>query len=444
MDLKVFNERLFERVAAREAVESVYSAGSSFEVGVRDGEILQYSVSDSLKLQMRLLNENGRLGSAMTQILDDEAVDMLVDSAWENAALVESEDMQFFHDGSGEYKALTLFNPALEALTAAEKIEMAKELEKLALQQDDRIEKVNDCMVFYSGAEATMTNTCGLNISEKVNMLGGYVSVTARDGEKINTGGKIFFVKDIQDIDLEKVAREAAQDALSGLNAAPVASGKYRILFNNETAASMLSTFAGIFSADNAQRGLSQLSGREGEMVAAPCVTIMDNPHLEKGGASARFDGDGVPTQVKAVVEAGKLNTLLHNLKTAHKQGVRTTANASSGKGIAPTNFYFKPSDTDFEAMVAKVGDGIMITRLMGMHAGANAISGDFSLAAQGMVIKDGKLDRPVDQITVAGNFYDLIKEIEAVGSDLAFDFPGGSCFGSPCVLVKRLSVAGK
>ncbi|MBR6767546.1 MAG: TldD/PmbA family protein [Clostridia bacterium] len=444
MDLKVFNKRLFERVAAGEAAESVYSSGSSFEVSVREGEILEYGVSDTMKLQMRLLSENGRLGSASTQILDDEAVDMLVDGARENAALIESEDQQFFHDGTGEYKALTLFAPELEAVSAAEKIAMAKELEKLTLSMDDRIEKVDGCAVFYSSAEAVMTNTLGLDISEKVNLLGGYVSVIAKEGEKVNTGFKSFFVKDLKDIDLEKVARGAADDALNGLDAAPVPSGSYRVLLRNDMAATMLSTFSGIFSADNAQRGLSQLKDREGEEVAAECVTIMDDPHLEKGGASSSFDGDGVPTRVKAIVDQGKLTTLLHNLKTARKQGVETTANASAGKGIAPTNFYFKPSELSFDEMVAKTGDGLLITQLMGMHSGANAISGDFSLAARGFSIKDGKLDKAVDQITIAGNFYTLLKDIEAVGGDLQFGFPGGSCFGSPCVLVKSLSVAGK
>lgn len=444
MDLKAFNNRLFERMAADEAAESMYSSSSSFEVSVRDGEILEYSVSDSMSLHFRMLSPSGRLGYATTQILDDEAVDMLVDGARENAALVESKDRQFFHDGSGEYASLETYDPELEKIDAATKIEMAKKLEKLTLEQDERIEKVDGCAIFYSSASGSMTNTLGLDISEKVNLLGGYVSAIARDGEKVNTGFKSFFVKNPGDIDLEKVARDAAKDALSGLNAASVPSGTYRILLRNDMASTMLSTFSGIFSADNAQRGLSQLKGREGEMVAADCVTIMDDPHLEKGGASAAFDGDGVPTRVKKIVDGGKLTTLMHNLKTAHKQGVETTGNASAGKGIAPSNFYFKPTDLSLEAMVEKTGDGLMITHLMGMHSGANAISGDFSLAARGFAIRDGKLAEPVDQITIAGNFYTLLKDIEAVGGDLRFGFPGGSCYGSPCLLVKGLSVAGK
>ena len=153
-------------------------------------------------------------------------------------------------------------------------------------------------------------------------------------------------------------------------------------------------------------------------------------------------------TRVKAVIEGGRLNTLLHNLKTARKQGVETTANAAresyaSGVGVAPTNFYFAPSDTGFDDMLEQTGDGLLITDLQGMHAGANPITGDFSLAAKGFRIEGGRLTAPVNQITVAGNYYELLADIEAVGGDLDFRSPGTSCFGSPSLLVKGLSVAG-
>ena len=214
-------------------------------------------------------------------------------------------------------------------------------------------------------------------------------------------------------------------------------------------AGSLLATFSGMFSADNAQRGLSRLKGREGEVVAASCVTLMDDPHRPGSASSTPFDGEGVATAPKAVIRGGVLTTLLHNLKTAHKQGVTTTANASrpgyaSPVGVAPTNFFFEPSDADFDAMLQKLGDGLLITDLQGMHAGANAVTGDFSLAAKGFAVEGGRIGRAVSQITVAGNFYQLLQDIEAVGADLEFRIPGVSCFGSPSLLVKSLSVAGK
>ena len=165
--------------------------------------------------------------------------------------------------------------------------------------------------------------------------------------------------------------------------------------------------------------------------------------------SSTPFDGEGVPTSYKEIISGGKLTTLLHNLKTAKKQGVKSTGNGSrpsyaSPVGIAPTNFYIKPGEAGLDEMAAKLGDGLVITRLEGLHAGANPISGDFSLGAKGYKVENGRLGGAVKQITIAGNFYQLLKDIVEVGSDLRFGFPGAACFGSPSVRVSKLSVAGK
>lgn len=453
MDRNEFINRLFETARRKAgdvpdfACEACFGSSESFEVQVKNGEIYQYNVSEGGGLGFRALL-GGKMGYASTQILDEDAIDMLVDGALENAAVVESKDRQFLFGGSERYPELKLYEPRLDEIDAAQKIEMARKLEKLTLAQDERIAQVEDCALFSEKAESAIVNTLGLNVSTRGNLLGGYVSAVARDGEKVNTGFKLFFTMNPDEIDLEKVARQAAQEALSGLEAKQAPSGVYRTLLRSDVAGSLLATFSGLFSADNAQRGLSRLKGREGEAVAASCVTLMDDPHRPGSASSTPFDGEGVATAPKAVIKDGRLTTLLHNLKTAHKQGVTTTANASrpgyaSPVGVAPTNFYFEPTDADFDAMLEKLGDGLLITDLQGMHAGANPITGDFSLAAKGFMVKGGKLDEAVNQITVAGNFYDLLMGIEAVGGDLEFHAPGDSCFGSPSLLVEKLSVAG-
>ena len=449
MDRSEFVRRLFEASNRRGgSAEVCWETSESFEAQVKGGEIVQYNVSGGGGLGFRVLKD-GHTGAASTQILDEDALHQMIDGAIENAELVESEDEQFMYAGDEDYPALNLYNPEIEAMPASVKIDMAKRLEKLALAQDRRIQQVEDCAVFSSVDERVLTNTLGLNVSAKSALLGGYVSVVAREGEKVNTGMKLFFTMKPDEVDLEAVARAAAREAIDGLDGAPVKSGKYRVLLRHDVAGTLLRTFAGVFSADNAQRGLSRLKGREGERIAAECVTLMDDPHRPGSASSAPFDGEGVATRVKAVIEGGRLNTLLHNLKTAHKQGVQTTANASRGSyaagvGVAPSNFYFAPSEIDFDGMVERTGDGLLITDLQGMHAGANAITGDFSLAAKGFKIENGRVGAPVNQITVAGNFYELLKDIVAVGADLDFRAPGASCFGSPSLLIGALSVAGK
>ncbi len=453
MDRNEFINRLFERAREKAgdapdfACEACFGSNESFEVQVKNGEIYQYNVSGGGGLGFRVLL-GGKMGYASTQIMDEDAVDMLVDGALENAAVVESEDRQFLFAGSERYPELKLYEPRLDDIDAAQKIEMARELERLTLAQDKRIVQVEDCAVFSERAESAIVNTLGLNVSTRGNLMGGYVGAVARDGEKVNTGFKLFFTMNPDEIDLEKVAQTAAREALSGLEAERAPSGSYRTLLRNDAAGALLATFSGVFSADNAQRGLSRLNGREGEAVAAACVTLKDDPHRPGSASSTPFDGEGVATAPKAVIQNGKLTTLLHNLKTAHKQGVTTTANASRAGyaapvGVAPTNFFFEPTDTDFDGMLAKLGDGLLITDLQGMHAGANPITGDFSLAAKGFRVRDGRVAEAVNQITVAGNFYELLMGVEAVGGDLEFHAPGGSCFGSPSLLVTALSVAG-
>ena len=454
MDRKEFIARLFARAKEKAgdapdfACEACFGSSESFEVQVKNGEIYQYNVSEGGGLGFRAL-VNGKMGYASTQILDEAAIDMLVDGALENAAVVESEDRQFLFGGSESYPELKLYEPRLDEIDAAQKIEMARRLEKLTLAQDGRIAQVEDCALFSEKAESAIVNTLGLDVSTRGNLLGGYVSAVARDGDRVNTGFKLFFTMDPDMIDLEAVAKAAAKEALSGLEAKQAPSGSYRTLLRRDVAGSLLATFSGLFSADNAQRGLSRLKGREGDTVAAACVTLMDDPHRPGSAASTPFDGEGVATAPKAVIKDGRLTTLLHNLKTAHKQGVATTANASrpgyaAPVGVAPSNFYFEPADAGFVAMLGALDDGLLITEMQGMHAGANPITGDFSLAAKGFRVRGGELAEAVAQITIAGNFYDLLKDVEAVGGDLEFLAPGSSCFGSPSLLVKRLSVAGE
>ena len=210
----------------------------------------------------------------------------------------------------------------------------------------------------------------------------------------------------------------------------------------------MLETFAPVFSAENAQKNRCRCSrARIGETVAAPCVTIADDPLRTDAASPARpFDAEGVPSRRNVVVENGIFKTFLHNLKTAAKDGVESTGNASKGSYAAPvrvasTNFFIEPGKEELAALLESIGSGLLITVVEGLHAGADEVSGDFSLLARGFVVEDGLRGRAVEQITIAGNFFEMLKNVRAVASDLLFTAGG---IGSPSVDVGLLSVAGK
>jgi PmbA protein len=210
---------------------------------------------------------------------------------------------------------------------------------------------------------------------------------------------------------------------------------------------SLLGVYSSIFSSEAAQKGLSKLAGKEGEVIASELVTLIDDPFFKGSLVSRNFDAEGSPTHTKKIIENGVFSTLLYNLKTAAVAGKKTTGNASkagydAAVGISPFTMYIAPGEITEEELLTKAGNGVYITSLGGLHAGANAISGDFSLQSSGFMIEDGEKTGYVKSFTVAGNFYDLLKNITALASNLKM--PGMGRLGSPSVLVEGLSIAGK
>ena len=213
---------------------------------------------------------------------------------------------------------------------------------------------------------------------------------------------------------------------------------------------SLLSVFSSAFSAKAVMDGMSRLKGQEGEKIAADIVTITDDPQREGESAGTNFDAEGVATHRKSVVEAGVLKTFLHNRETALAMGKETTANASkagysSPIGIRPYSFAIEPGDKTQDELFALAGEGIYITSFSGLHAGANPVSGDFSLQSAGFMIRDGKKCEAVKSFTLAGNFFELLKSIAAIGDKLERGLSSGlTGFCSPDVFVPEMSVAGK
>lgn len=452
MEMNLFIKTLFERAkqAGFTDCEVYISSGEDFEVNVFEGEILQYNSAASEGLGFRGLY-NGKMGVSSTQVYDDESIDQLIETAMEAAKLIENEDEQFIYAGDDEYQQVRLYSEELTSVAAADKIALAKALEKAAREKDERVKQTEAAEVMTMSVGCRIVNTKGLDVSYRNNTAAAYVVPVVAEEGRASSGMSFKMDQNFARLCEKKdeIASEAVKEALDFLHASSVPSGEYAVLLRNDAAGSVLRTFSGIFDAENAQKGLSLLRGREGDTIAAPCVTIVDDPLMEGSMASAPFDDEGVATYTKNVVEKGVLKTLLHNLKTANKQGVRSTGNASragysSPVGISPSNFYIEKGERSMEEMAAAIGEGLLITDLQGLHAGANGISGDFSLGAKGYRITGGKIGEPVEQITVAGNFFRMMENVVEVGSDLRFGMPGSALVGSPSLWIKSLSVAGK
>lgn len=422
--------------------EVYYHQSDSMRAFVNKGEIDNYTVSVSGGLSLRGLID-GKMGTAYTEALDKEALVMLIRGVLESATLVNDKDEQFIFPGSPSYAAVDTLG---DRGTPQQHIDLTLALDKAGRGMDPRVQELGFTFVEAEHETVRIVNTHGLNLQHEADLCVAYVSAIARDGERVATGEAVEALPNLSGLQAEAVARRAVEYAVFQLDASSIPSGEMPVIFQHRAMADLLGAFLGMFSADAAQKGLSLLAGREGQAIASPCVTLTDDPLLAGGLYTRAFDAEGVATFAKNLVEGGVLTTLLHNLKTAKKAGIVTTANAARGGyagpvGIAPTNLTLLPGTSDLAGLSEQMRRGLVITGVEGLHAGANAVSGDFSLLARGYVVEDGKPGHAVEQVTVAGNFYQLLQDIVATGSDIP---PQTSRVRCPSVWVRSLSVAGQ
>ena len=422
MELNTFISRLFEaaQAAGVAPAEAACSQSDSFQVRVRRGELEDYQVSERLSLTLRG-QVNGRIGTASTQAVTEESIPLLIQGVLESAALIETDEQDAILPPDDSYSSVCNASQAVTAITAEQKIALARDIDAKLRSDDPRLTP-DTCAVATGEETFTLKNTLGLDLSHHSNMIYAMADVVARDGEHAATNYEIRWGYGLDAIDAEELAESCKREALLKLEAGRMKSGAYPVVIKNTAMADLLATFCGVFSADNAQKGLSLLAGREGEAVASASVTLTDDPLMPMGLASCPFDREGAATKTKAVIEGGVLKTLLHNRKTAKKAGCRTTGNAAGAGRVAPTNLFFRPGKLTQEELLANLGDGLYLTEVSGLHAGANPISGDFSLLSRGFEIKGGRVVRAVEEFTVAGNFYQLLKDITDVGGDLLFE----------------------
>ena len=441
LNLSQFITRLFAaaQAASIAPAEAACSQSDSFNTRVRRSELESYQVSERISLTLRG-QVGGRIGTASTQALTEESIPMLVQGVLDSAALIETDEQDAILPPDEQYAQVCNYSDAVSSATAEQKIALAREMDR-NLKSDDARLTPDVCAVISAEETFTLKNTLGLDLSHSSNMICAMASSIARDGDHASVGSGLRWGYGLDALKADEIAAECNKDALLKLEAERMKSGVYPVVIKNTAMADLLTTFCGIFSADNAQKGLSLLAGREGEVVASASVTLTDDPLMPWGMASCPFDREGAATYTKNIIDGGVLKTLLHNRKTAKKAGCKTTGNAAGAGRVAPSNLFIKPGELTLDELLSNLGDGLYLTEVSGLHAGANPISGDFSLLSRGFEIKGGKIVRAVEEFTVAGNFYQLLKDITGVGSNLYFE---ASPIGSPAVLVKSLSVAGE
>lgn len=444
MYISDFKDKLFKKASASgfESCEIYYSSSESFKVSVYNAKLEKFQNRSSSGFGFRGLY-NGKMGYYFSESLDESIIDDVVKNAMENAEILTSDEKQFIFEGSDKYSNVNVYDASIDALSVEDKMNMAMDMERLAKEYSDKIKAVNTSMISTGEGYVYIANTKGMELKEKSNYFMAYLEVMAENDGSVKEKGEIYMGSP-EKFSIKDIVKTACDKTIGCLNGKVIKSGKIKTIIKNEAFADLISCFVGNFYAENVQKGFSLLKGRLNENIASDIITLSDEPLMDNGYMTTAFDSEGVASYNKNIIENGKLCTFLYNMKSANVDGVKSTGNGfkpsfKNTVSTSHTNLYIKNGTKSFDNMVKDVNDGVVITDVTGLHAGANSVSGDFSLSAEGYKIENGVVTYPVEQITVAGNFYNVLKDVIDIGNDLKFNT---SAVGSPSVIVE-LDIAG-
>lgn len=444
MEKNIFIDKLFEKASLKGIYEfEIYFLSNlNTSIKIYQGKIENFSNNQNQGISFRGMVD-GKMGYSYSESLEDEDIDFLINEVIENASCIESLDKQFIYGEKTNYTDTITYSSAIENLDTDLVKDFLIKMEEYALSIDERVKKVNFCSFAMGSGEKIIKNSKGLELHSKENICYTYISVIAEENGVVKTGSHFQLGRDFSKFDYKELSEVAVKRALNKFGTITLTEVPKTCVIENLAFSSLLGAMSNIFSAEAVQKNISKLKGKLNEPVASSIVTLVDDPFLKDGLANSSFDDEGVPTSYKEIIQDGILKTYLYNLKTAYKDGVSSTGNGVKGSykgtvGISSFNLYIKPSNKSFDKMIENIKEGIFITDFAGLHSGLNTISGDFSLAGEGFYIKDGKIDKPLNQITISGNFFELLKNIKDIASDIKFSF---SSVGSPSIVVEGLKV---
>jgi PmbA protein len=426
------------------SVEVYASRSSSTSVKAFQGAVSEFKLSQRGGLGVRAL-VSGAWGYSFTENLSPEALTRCLEDALENAGLVAPEGHASLAAHAEPPHVGDLYGEGLSGVTVDRKVGAAIALERAAMTADPRVKSVPYSAYQDGESEITVANTEGLDRGYKSNYVTQYAMPLVSEGGQNKSHFDFQFSREFEQLDPTRTALESVQKSLALLGARMPASGALPAVVENRCMAQLLETFDHIFNAKMVQEGKSPLRDKLTQRVAAEGVTLRDDATRAGGRASRPFDAEGFPSQPITLLENGVLKHFLHNTETAAKDGIESTGHASrfgyrGTVGIAPSNFYLEPGSATPAELMAGIERGVMVIGVQGTHAGANPVTGEFSLQADGFWIQDGQIAYPLENFTVAGNILELLCDIELIGNDLEFDM-GGT--GAPSVRVSRLNIGG-
>ncbi len=424
-------------------VDLILQRGENLALRVFNGRVEKIDQATALGLGIRVV-QDGRTGIAYTERLVPEAIERAFVAAQENAQFNDPTEV-VLPPAPGEIpdpQTLGLYNPELEAVTVADLETFGLEIEAAARAADKRVTAVPSLVVSRSNSEFRVVSTHGVAYYQRQNAVRASCQALLEDQGTRKSGGYGWSQREWDPARSQYIGTEAVRTGADLLHATPIPGGQVPVVLDEYCAPRLMSIYFSCFSGDAAQKGQSRLKDKLGEMIADASLNLTDDPHRIGAAGSCYVDAEGTLTQPMPLITDGQFSNFLYHIESARRAGRESTGHAGRGYtgGIGTTrhNTVMPTGEYTLDELIALPERCLLITELEG-SAGCQPLSGDISIGVQGFWVENGERRQPVDSVTIAGNFFEVLKSIRARGN---FYQPNLSSMFIPPLLIDGLVVS--
>jgi PmbA protein len=422
-ELQAIASGIIDRAHPGEQIEAYVSRGGETQVRVYQGSVEKYVSADSAGVGVRVIRD-GRTGFAYAGTLDEQALDEVIADARDNVTFGTLDEWAGLAEPDGvAVTEQSLWSDELAAYPNERKIELALELERLALAADPRI-RIDDANYADGWSEHAVATTTGILRGGRANGCYVMASTLADEGTETQSGFGFSVGRHPGELDLTVAAGDAATRATRLLGATKPASKRTTVVLAPFVTAQFLSIIGSTVNGESLVKGRSLFRDRLGEQVAADVVTLVDDPTNPLAYTATDVDGEGLAARRNVLIDGGVLAKFVHSSYSARRAGTVSTGNAvrggyASSTGTGCLALQLQAGSRDQAALVADVDDGVLVDMVYGLHSGVNPVSGDFSTGASGLLIRDGELGAPVREFTIGSTLQRMLLDVVEVGGDV-------------------------
>lgn len=405
--------------------------GQSISVRKQETEQIEYQQDKSLGVNIFL---GQKKGYASTSDFSVEAITQTIDAALSIAHYTEEDDCAGLAPKelmATNIQDLSLYHPWSPSVEEA--IEQAKICEQAALDVSTKIQNSEGASVSTNQRQFVYANSHGFIAGYPTSSTSIACSVIAEEQDQMQRDYWYSVARDKDDlISPQEVGQIAANRTLRRLNARPIKTGQYPVVFEATVAKTLIGHTVGALSGGNLYRDTSFLVNSLGKQKLASCIQLTEEPHILKGLGSAFFDAEGVATHDRTIIKNGIIEGYFLGSYSARKLGMQTTGNANGTHNLTLQN-----TGVSFDELLKQMGTGLLVTELIGQ--GVDLLTGDYSRGAAGFWVENGQIIHPVEEITIAGNLNEILMDIKGIATDALKN----QAYHIGSILIDKMTVAG-